>query len=161
MLPKYKNIMLANDLSDATPKILKHAVSLSKTHDAKIHVVHIVKDDDKSELDYLVTLVGKEFYRLQHDTMEDEIANTVNEFLDKIIDDECPSERQKFKNNIQIEILCGNPVNMLLMAAENSGADVLVFGSGGQSSQEQPWLGSVVKKVLAKSKVPVLVVPLD
>ena len=45
--------------------------------------------------------------------------------------------------------------------SENNNIDLIVIGSNGRSAIEELFLGSTAKKVINKSRIPVLVVPLS
>jgi nucleotide-binding universal stress UspA family protein len=54
----------------------------------------------------------------------------------------------------------GNPVDVIIEAAEKTGCDILVMGTQGHGGLAQMMMGSTARKVLRQSRIPVLVVPL-
>jgi len=59
----------------------------------------------------------------------------------------------------RIEVLDGDPVDVLLGAAEHEHADLLVVGSRGVGNRQELALGSTSLRLLQAARVPVLVVP--
>jgi nucleotide-binding universal stress UspA family protein len=59
----------------------------------------------------------------------------------------------------RVEVHDGDPVDVLLAAAENEHADLLVVGSRGVGNRPELALGSTSLQVLLAARVPVLVVP--
>ncbi|MBU0908678.1 MAG: universal stress protein [Proteobacteria bacterium] len=54
----------------------------------------------------------------------------------------------------------GHPAAVILQVADQLHADVIVMGTHGKGALEYTFLGSVAKRVVRKSRVPVLLVPL-
>ncbi|MGD9150411.1 MAG: universal stress protein, partial [Desulfobacterales bacterium] len=54
----------------------------------------------------------------------------------------------------------GNPVEEIIKSAEESNCDLIVMGTHGHSTLEDVMLGSTARRVIRRSKVPVLVVRL-
>ncbi|MFC5848440.1 universal stress protein [Deinococcus petrolearius] len=59
----------------------------------------------------------------------------------------------------ETEQLVGDPVTGIVEAAERWGADLIVMGTHHQGALEHFFMGSTAEKVLARSAVPVLAVP--
>jgi nucleotide-binding universal stress UspA family protein len=52
----------------------------------------------------------------------------------------------------------GNPVEEIIKSAEENNCDLIVMGTHGQSTLEDVMLGSTARRVIRRSKIPVLVV---
>jgi nucleotide-binding universal stress UspA family protein len=59
-----------------------------------------------------------------------------------------------------IIVLRGNPVEEIIKSAEESNCDLIVMGTHGHGTLEDVMLGSTARRVIRRSKVPVLVVRL-
>ncbi|MBE0597632.1 MAG: universal stress protein, partial [Desulfuromonadales bacterium] len=46
MLPSFKTILYSTDLSENTRPAFRHAVSLARRFQAKVHILHIIPDFD-------------------------------------------------------------------------------------------------------------------
>src|SRR6185295_14135634 len=61
--------------------------------------------------------------------------------------------------SLRKRVLCGAPPEMIIAAAAESGADLIVMSTHGRSGLMRLLYGSVTEAVLRGSPVPVLVVP--
>ena len=61
----------------------------------------------------------------------------------------------------EVQAVQGVPHQAILEAAQRLGADLIILGSRGQTVLGEMLLGSVAHKVVMKSKVPVLLVPIS
>ena len=59
-----------------------------------------------------------------------------------------------------IEVVEALPAMAILDEAKNRGADLIVMGSHGQTALSEMVMGSVAHKVIMKSNLPVLLVPI-
>jgi nucleotide-binding universal stress UspA family protein len=60
------------------------------------------------------------------------------------------------KVRVESQVLEGDPVDMIVRAAEESGSDVIVMGTHGRSGLGRLLLGSVAESVIRKAPCPVL-----
>ena len=60
----------------------------------------------------------------------------------------------------KILVPVGHPVEEILNAAEKEGGDAIVLGTHGKGFLKHTFLGSVAEAVLARTRKPVLVIPL-
>lgn len=65
-------------------------------------------------------------------------------------------EGQAHRVRIESEVLEGDPVDMILRAAEETSSDVIVMGTHGRTALARLLLGSVAESVLRKAPCPVL-----
>jgi nucleotide-binding universal stress UspA family protein len=73
--------------------------------------------------------------------------------------DEAAAALQEAGAAVERVVVDGSPVEALLAAAKDSGADLIVVGSHGEGAMSAAFLGSTAMKLLHHSEVPVLVVP--
>ena len=59
---------------------------------------------------------------------------------------------------VKVEVATGNPAEEILHYAEENAVDIILMGSHGRSGVGRWFLGSVVDKVLRKSKIPIWLV---
>ena len=69
-----------------------------------------------------------------------------------------PSDIRKLVSNIIIRM--GYPMEEILKVANEERCDVIILGSHGKGFLKQTFLGSVSRRVLDRSRKPVLVIPL-
>lgn len=143
----FKHILLATDGSAASLHAAELAVGLARTHGAKLTAVYVV-----DPYPYIgvgeINPMGYQAYS-------------------------AAAQQQAAQAHAHIETLCtqGNqPVALearlvedvgaasgIVQTAETEGADLIVIGSHGRTGIARLMLGSVSTKVVAESKVPVLV----
>lgn len=161
MLPEYKTILLAIDLSENSAYALRHAVAIGRCHNAKVHLLHVLHDVEPAVLNYVATVMGESKladYELQHkEDVRDQVRVSVHDFA-----------KAELLNNPEylaliddIEVHHGTPSSVVLDAAERLDADLIVIGSHGKGRVSHAFLGTMAKRLLRKSVRPVLVVPLQ
>lgn len=143
----FKHILLATDGSTASEHAAQLAVGLARTHGARLTAVYVVDPYPYIGVGELNPM-GFQAYM-------------------------SAAQQQAAQAHAQIEELCkqgGTPVALqarlvedvgaasgIVQTAETEGADLVVLGSHGRSGIARLMLGSVSTKVVAESKVPVLV----
>jgi nucleotide-binding universal stress UspA family protein len=143
----FKHILLATDGSEASAHAAALAVSLARTHGARLTAVYVVDPYPYIGVGELNPM-GFQAYM-------------------------SAAQEQAAQAHAQVETLCKQgelPVTLqarlvedvgaasgIVQTAETEGADLIVVGSHGRSGIARLMLGSVSTKVVAESKVPVLV----
>ena len=59
MLPSYKNILYATDLTPNSEYAFKHAVMMARRSQAKIHLLHVVPEIDAGFRSYVSAVMGE------------------------------------------------------------------------------------------------------
>lgn len=169
-LPKVevKKILYATDLSESARRAFAYAVSLANLYHAKITFLHVMSEDpdldfkmssyieaDKweeikrsSENDARSILIGK-----QRASGRALIGDALGQFC------EAAQAQQDFRMD-EIVVKRGNPVDVILAQAEESNCDLIVMGTHGHGVIADAVMGSTARRVLRKSRKPVLVVRL-
>ena len=160
MLPDYKNILYATDLTPNSEYAFKHAVMMARRSQAKIHLLHVVAEIDAGFRSYVSAIMGDgklESFEQQH---EEEARNSLQKRLEMFAHDELTDHPEDLKNIADIEVVHGHTVSEILLAADRLNADVIVMGTHGKGTRGHTFLGSVAEKVLHKSRKPVFVIPI-
>lgn len=160
MIPKYKTILYATDLSDNAAHAFRHAIGLSRSDNARIHLLHVLPEVDAAMLNYISTVMGEgklASYELEH---KEEVKDQIRLRLLKFAKEELAGHPEDLERIAAIEVHHGNPVVQILEAADRVNADLIVMGTHGKGMIKHAFLGSVAEKVLRKVHRPVLVVPL-
>jgi nucleotide-binding universal stress UspA family protein len=161
MIPDYKKILYATDLSINSAHAFKHAISLARRYNAKITLLHVLPEVDASTMNYVATVMGEEKLaglELEHKA---EIKDEIRRRLHKFAKEELIDHPEDVERIADIEVHYGNPVAHILQHADGLQADMIVLGSHGKGALKYAFLGSVAEKVLRKCHRPMLVVPLD
>ncbi|GAB4181401.1 MAG: universal stress protein [Geothermobacteraceae bacterium] len=160
MLPKYKTILVATDLTPNSENAFKHAVMLAREHNADIHLLHVIPEVDATFRTYVSAVMGEgklnEFEKAHEDEAKEEVRREIDLFARTELKDH-PEDLKRFAGTTVVH---GHPVPTILKLADELDADVIVMGTHGKGALEYTFLGSTAEKVLRKSKRPVFVVPL-
>jgi nucleotide-binding universal stress UspA family protein len=160
MLPSYKNILIATDLTPNSKHAFKHAVLLARHSMAKIHLLHVVPEVDSSFRSYVSSIMGEgklEEFESQH---EDQARTKIRKELEAFAREELTDHPEDFKNIASVDVVHGHAVSQILQAADRLNVDVIVMGTHGKGALQHTFLGSVAEKVLHKSNKPVFVIPI-
>lgn len=160
MLPNYKNILYATDLTPNSEYAFKHAVLLARNSQAKVHLLHVVPEIDAGFRSYVSAVMGAgklESFEGQH---EEQARMDIKNRLEKFAHEELEARPEDLQNIAGIEVVHGHAVSEILLAADRFNADVIVMGTHGKGTKGHTFLGSVAEKVLHKSKKPVFVIPI-
>ena len=160
MLPNYRNILYATDLTQNSQYAFKHAVLLARTSQAKIHLLHVVPEIDAGFRSYVSSVMGQgmlESFEAKH---EEEARKDLTTRLEQFIHDELADRPEDLGTIAGIEVVHGHAVAEILLAADKLEADVIVMGTHGKGTISHAFLGSVAEKVLRKTKRPVFVIPI-
>jgi nucleotide-binding universal stress UspA family protein len=153
-------ILFSTDLSDGSGKSFKYAAFLAQKTGAEIHILHVV---EKLSSDARMALESYVMDDAQRAAMlvarkrqaKEKIERTQEEFWANV-DPEEQAVRKQIKS---IKIIESFPMEAILKTSRDIEADLIVMGTHEKGFVET-FLGSVAKDVLARSRIPVLVVPL-
>jgi nucleotide-binding universal stress UspA family protein len=160
MIPKYKTILYATDLSENAAHAFRYAIGISRADRARIHLLHVLPEVDAAMLNYISTVMGEEKladFELEH---KDEIKDQIRLRLHRFAKEELADHPEDMERIADIEVHHGHPVVQILEVADRIDADLIVLGTHGKGLIKHAFLGSVAEKVLRKAHRPVLVVPL-
>lgn len=155
MIPRIKKILFATDLSSGAYHAFLYAFSLAEEYKAKITILHVIEPLPQ------FAVVFKDFEETVRQNRQERDVNEIKRrlqlFCEKVgtrIDAVCSD----YLSGILVPM--GHPVEAILNAADEEGADVIILGSHGKGFMKQTFLGSVSRAVLERSRKPVLFVPL-
>ena len=171
-LPKVevKKILYATDLSENARYAFAYAVSLADLYGAKITLLHVLPEVselmDKHVIGYIDADRWQEI-KAQHFEEAKEaligkrkghlaIKDVLHQFSEKV------KEGQEGEGFITDDIIVerGNPVEQILKHAQERSCDLIVMGTYGLGTLADAMLGSTARRVIRRSKTPVLVVRL-
>ena len=160
MIPEIKKILYTTDLSKTSNFAFSYAAGLANRYDASITVMHVLKDSTHSSEDLITTVIGEKKWRdiLERNKMD--ILENIRQRLESF----CEETRSEMSGcpflveNIIVKI--GNPVDAIVNEAEKDDYDIVVMGAHGHGAISGTVIGSVSRRVLRRTKKPVLVVRL-
>jgi nucleotide-binding universal stress UspA family protein len=165
---KIKKILYTTDLSPAAQYAFAYATSLAQSCGAKLALLHVIEAEPKLDNKILGYISSAELENIRKDHEADARSvlvgklsgGTIRNVLKRLGED---TRKELEKSDFQTdEVLVerGNPVEEILKQAQDKDFDLIVMGSHGQGTFERAMMGSTARRVLRRSKVPVLVVRL-
>ncbi|MCF8127910.1 MAG: universal stress protein [Deltaproteobacteria bacterium] len=143
---KIQKILFPIDLTDNSSKVIPYVLSLSEKYGSEICLLHVVEDFAKWGGGIYIPHIPLEQYR------EDALKGA-----EKALSKVCEEQLQGCRN-FQKKIAYGDPAQEILNAIESEDIDVVVMGTHGRKGLEHVIFGSVARKVVRRSSVPVFTV---
>jgi nucleotide-binding universal stress UspA family protein len=159
MIPEIKK-NFTTDLSQNAHYAFGYAASLANRYDAGITIFHVLEDISQTTDSLVINIIGKDKWNEIRSRNEKAVLDTLKSRIQTFCDDvqaelpTCPF----ITDNIKVKI--GNPVDEILQEIENGGYDLVVMGAHGHGVLADALMGSVSRRVVRRSKTPVLVIRL-
>jgi nucleotide-binding universal stress UspA family protein len=154
-----KKIAFATDLGVLGPYVLCHALELSKQFDAKVDIIHVIEPMGvfaESILD--IFLPQEDLDHLRKEGVQDVMGTIKERISDTMASEFTGDDDESFLG--EINVVRGQAADSILEYADDHNIDMIVMGTHGEHGEMMGGLGSVASKVLQRSSVPVLMVPL-
>jgi len=160
MLPKINKILYATDLSANSAYALRYAVNSAIRHDARIIILHVfemISTTNRFALDLYFDgdIRKKKYYEKVAETI-DRIQKRLKIFCEK----EFNGDTQYADRVESIDVCEGFPAEEILKKADQFSCDEIVMGTHGKGFITHAFLGSTAKRVLRRTRKPVLIIPL-
>ena len=142
---KIDKILFPSELREYSLKILPYVLSMSEKYNSTIYLLHVIDDISKWGGFYLP--------HISLDLYQKEALEAAEKFMDKICDDQmkgCP--------NFERKICSGDPATEILKTIDAEAIDLVVMGTHGYKGLERAIFGSVARKVVKNSPIPVLTI---
>jgi nucleotide-binding universal stress UspA family protein len=143
-----KNILATIDFYGSERLIIDKAFEMAKAFDAKIWLLHVVAP----EPEFVGFGVGPQYVRDARATELKKERRMLNQFADEL-------ELKGVK--AQGLLLRGSTIEMIMKEAEKLKIDLIVTGHHDHNFVYKAFYGSVASGVINKTKIPVLLVPLE
>ena len=168
-LPKVdvKKILYATDLSENARFAYAYAASLADLYGAQITLMHVLPEIpdllDKQVIGYIDADRWEEIKAQHFQEARDALIGKRKDHL------AIKDVLQQFSENAtegegvgsdQIIVERGNPVEKIIEHSEKAKFDLIVMGTHGHGTLEDAMIGSTARRVVRRSKIPVLVVRL-
>jgi nucleotide-binding universal stress UspA family protein len=141
-----RRILCPVDLSEHSRHALDHALAIARSHDSAVTVLHVsplMPVAAYAPMSGMPAYVG----------LTPETRQALMRSLEEFAAGGQPSVAST------LEIAEGEPAAVIVAAADEIAADLIVLGTHGRSGFERWVLGSITEKVLRKARCPVLTVP--
>ena len=172
ILPKVevKKMLYATDLSENARFAFAYAVSLADLYNAAITIIHVLPEVpellDQSVIGYISAERWEEIKSQQLDEAKEALIGkkqehlAIKEALHQFSEDAKQQHEGGGFNTDEIIVERGNAVEVIIKSAEKRNCDLIVMGTHGQGTLADAMLGSTARRVVRRSKIPVLVVRL-
>ena len=158
-MPKIDKILYATDLSKNSAHAFQYAADIAVKYDALIYVLNVLEELPESARTILESYLSDEQYQ-KFINKKDDSVNVIKERLVTFCDNSQKNDPQCVFRVASIDVLTGHPVNEILRYAESNSCDIIVMGTHGKGIISHALLGSVAEKVIRKSRIPVIVIPI-
>ena len=160
MIPKINKILYATDLSKNSTYAFSYAVNSAKRNGAEIIILHVMEMMDATTYNLMAAHMGQEIVAEKEKEREDHAMDRIKKRL-KVFYDKVRAEDPEFADTkVSIEICKGYPAEEILRKADKLNCDVIFMGTHGKGIVSQTFLGSMAKKVLRRTRKPVVIIPL-
>lgn len=153
------NILVANDLSKESSRVIRYALELGCKFHAQVHVLHVMPTADPAVLNMVALTMGADKLAKFNAENEVSLAAQTRERLHAIILEESELVAEEIVHPPKVEVHHGDPVSIILGTADRLDADMVVLGSHSKGRLHYAFLGSVAEKILRKIHRPVVLVP--
>ncbi len=171
ILPKVSinKILYATDLSEAAKPAFAYAASVAARYDAGLVILHVI--DEKPGLDekiigYVRAEQWEEIKKRNEDDARAALIGKIStrtligEALDRFAKDaQQEMEEVSFRTD-GVLVVRGNAVEQILLQSVEHGCDLIVMGTHGEGTLADAMIGSTARRVVRRSRIPVLVVRL-
>lgn len=159
MLPKIKDILFATDLSANANNALRHAIGMAQAHSANVHVLHVTEPLTQ---DAIVTMrmfiqdedSRKKAIKERHASVKEMLRANQQEFVKTL----SAEEEKAYAHVASVELVDGHPAESILRRAQELECGLIVMGTH-EHGTGHTFIGTVVKRVLRRTTIPVLTVP--
>ncbi len=165
---EYQKILYVTDLSESGRKAFPHAASVARRCNSHLTVFHVVSDDD---LGNLMGYVNEELWqdltrrdledakkilmsrKREHVAIKDHVHQLCKDCLD--------TDEGQPTLTYEVKVAMGDPLEKILDEAHAGTYDLLVIAKhGNRFTVKDAVMGDTARRVVRRSQVPVLVVPL-
>lgn len=153
VIPKIRKILYTTDLSENSVYVFRYALNSAEMHNAKIDILHVLKPT--MMLPDMVADMPVDF-----GTNADQALAIIKKRLDDLLQKETKYNPDRANLVSSIEVIEGDPVDMILQKAREERPDVIIMGTHSKGFIAETFLGSVATNVLKRSRLPVFIIPI-
>jgi nucleotide-binding universal stress UspA family protein len=164
---EYKKILYTTDLSESGRYAFHHAASLANRYGAELTVFHAVQGGPELDRRLFGYVDEKLWEEIKTQNLEEATNILISRRRDNVAIKECVGQ---FCEEVQasipdetdvtysVVVKMGDPVELVIEEAETGNYDIIVMGSHGHGPLRAAMMGDTVRRVVKRSKIPVLVV---
>jgi nucleotide-binding universal stress UspA family protein len=170
MVPEIKRVLFTTDLSQSSRLAFDHAVGLAGRQGAGIVILHVMEEKAPYSDGYLKSFLGEDRWRQIEENRESEARQILSGkqreglLIRQALSEFCESAKSELGQTAlpteEIAVAKGNVVDEILAVAEGKGCDLIVMGYHIRGKLGEAFLGSTTRRVLRRSRIPVMLVRL-
>jgi len=166
-----KKILYTTDLSESARFAFAYAASLAEKYGAEITILHVLMEDAKMESG-IVGYIGEDRWKKIKDQNAQEARQAligkkrenidIRYGLEHFAENMAANLENPPEKSLTDEVVIrrGNPVDQIIEVAEQRNPDLIVMGTHGHGIIADAMMGSTARRVIRRSKIPVLVIRL-
>jgi len=143
-----RNILVPLDMSATSDRVAGYATEMSRCFGAKLTALLVVEEGE--------TLRGLNMPTISYDDILPDLEVQARKKLETYAHTRLGGAR-----GLDLRVSHGEAWEKILEAARETGADLIVMGTHGRRGLERAIFGSTAERVLRRSPVPVVAVPLE
>lgn len=165
-----RKILYATDLSQSARYAFAWAVNLANQYQAKLVILHVISEDPGLDRHVIGYISEADWEEIKNRHFEDARSTLIGKkregvAIREVLDQFCEDMRTSLGEDCQFEtdeslVKVGHPVEQILHVAEDRKCDLIVMGSHGYGVLKDAMMGGTARRVLRRSKKPVLLVRL-
>ncbi len=160
MLPKIETILYATDMSENARHAFAYAADMADRHEARITILNVIETLTQSADVMLTDILGKKEWKKLRESnrrdLEEKIKGRLEDFCV-----EMGSKLNECKFLVdKVVVRHGAPFEEILKLADEIEADMIVLGTHGHGIIADALIGGTTRRVVRRSKRPVLVIRL-
>ena len=169
MIPNFNHILFTTDLSPNSRQAFGYAVSIAHRFGAKLTLLYVMEEVSPSADRRLKAFVGEDRWSEIKGGQEAEARQILigkkkeGSVIRQALDEFCDQLQTESEVDIKIDeinVVRGYVVDEILAEAQRIGCDLIVMGYNVRGKLEEAVLGSTTRKVLRRSRIPVMMVQL-
>lgn len=158
MLPQIKTIVYATGLGAGAPYVFRHALALARQFQAKIVAVHAIEPLSTFGQSLVEQYISHDASEEMHQKAREAVKAQLKGRLEQLCATECEGAANCENLVSSISVVDGYPSQVILDAAKDCSADVIVMGSHRHTVVGEVMMGSTTRKILHNAVLPVLIV---
>ena len=160
MIPQIKKILYATDLSENSTHVFRYAINSAQKHDAKIIIVHVLEQMSVAAGAIAYSFIPQDHLKKRQEEAKIIATDRIQKSLKFLCETEFSDDLQCAERVESIEVCEGFAPDKILRMADEKNCDAIIMGTHAKGVIANTFLGSTAKRVLRRTRTPVLIIPL-
>ena len=155
-----RSILLATDLGLYSSYVLQHALALTRSFVAKLHVIHAVEPFGLFAESVLISYLDDETLQQLHAHGLETVMASIKERVYEAVRDDLADAQNDLQLIRSVNVVQGDPPQVILDETWRLRVDLLVIGSHSHGAGLKSSLGRTAARLIQLSEVPVHLIPM-